>query len=314
VSRSNVYNIDPRLLKVDTSSNARFKAPSDEALDEMAKSLAADGQIQPIGVRREGKDLEVVYGFHRTLGAIHGINAGILPEDFTLRYEIVKEKDPEKLYMMRVGENLDRVDLTSMDKARIVGELRDKYGLSQKEISVRLNKTESWVSQIVTLLDIPEAWQELIHAGRMSAQMIAQEYAPNPNKDRAIESINRLIKSGVPINSGTFRKTLRDVLEEHGELDPSNDPTTTAGETEEENTVAAEKTGRSKRGGKQPKEADTKRNLREVRDFFTELAEVPEGEEANAVHAFSLLFLKFLDGKFGDKKMKREIAQTLGVE
>ncbi len=214
-TRSNTYNISPFALDVDLETfNSRHDpktAYSPENLRKKAESLRDEGQLQPIrAIVRRNRNPLVVFGIGRTLAARYGIEQGILPADWTIRYEAdheLDEDDTAKLYLRNFAENFARQDLTPMDLAMGVRKMKE-LGLSHNDIARRTGKTKAWVSGMLKLPDLKPEWREMIVAGDM-AQDVGINLARLAAED-ADAAFQRMQKSGQPLNMANFRAAMRE--------------------------------------------------------------------------------------------------------
>lgn len=208
VTRSNTYNIDPRLLVIRLEENGRDKAPSKEAIQAKAESMASVGQLQPIKVRREGKDLVVVFGYTRTLGAIHGIETGILPPDFKIRYEITDIVGREAL-LANIAENAQHNSLTPLDYAHNMKRLIEEFGMSQNEVCKSLGKSRSWGTWIADLMRSSSHIQALVHEGKMTLECC--HLVASTEESLSVKVMDCLEKNGLDYTAGNFKHALRTI-------------------------------------------------------------------------------------------------------
>lgn len=221
-TRSNTYNVSPFALDVDMESfNSRSnpkESYSPQKLREKAESLRDEGQLQPIRVIvRRNRNPLVVFGIGRTLAARYGIEQGILPPDWTIRYEAltgVDENDTQKLYLQNFAENFARQDLTPMDLAAAVKRMKE-LGLSHNEIAARTHKTKGWVSGMLRLPDLREEWREMIQSGDMAQDVGINLARMSP--DEAEATVKRMLAAGQPLNMTNFRAAMREKPAESGD-------------------------------------------------------------------------------------------------
>ena len=137
---------------------------SEEALAELAESIRTQGVLQPILVRPVTADgqggYEIVAGERRW-------RASQLAGQRTIP-ALVREMSPEQALAIALIENLQREDLNPMEEAAGFKELRERFGLSQEEISSRVGKSRSAVANTLRLFNLPAEIQEDLHAGRMT--------------------------------------------------------------------------------------------------------------------------------------------------
>lgn len=133
----------------------------DDALSELADSIRARGVVQPILVRprAEGRGWEIVAGERRWRAAqragLHQIPA------------IVRDLDDAETYTIALVENIQRKDLTAIEEADAYARLRDRLGHSADAIGRMTGKSRSHVTNILRLLELPEAVRDMIADGRL---------------------------------------------------------------------------------------------------------------------------------------------------
>jgi len=129
-------------------------------LRALAESLKTGGMIQPISARRVGDRLEIIAGERRWRAArIAGLNR--VPV-------IVAQADDRQMLEMALVENIHREDLNPIDRARAYRRYCDEFALSAEELATRVGDDRSTVSNYLRLLDLPDAVQDLVRAGRLS--------------------------------------------------------------------------------------------------------------------------------------------------
>ena len=136
---------------------------SEEALAELAESIRTQGVLQPILVRPVGgseEKYEIVAGERRW-------RASQLAGQRTIP-AMIREMSAEQALAIALIENLQREDLNPMEEAAGFRELRDRFGLSQEEISSRVGKSRSAVANTLRLFNLPPEIQEDLHSGRMT--------------------------------------------------------------------------------------------------------------------------------------------------
>src|SRR5882672_5180876 len=129
-------------------------------LDELARSIRANGVVQPLLLRRKGSRFELIAGERRWRAAQR---AGL-----TKVPAIVRSVSDEKLLEIALIENIQREDLNPIEEARAYKKLIDALGLTQETVAERVGRDRSYVTNYLRLLKLPEDLQELLQAGRMS--------------------------------------------------------------------------------------------------------------------------------------------------
>ncbi|GGB44317.1 hypothetical protein GCM10011505_27030 [Tistrella bauzanensis] len=124
------------------------KYVDDDAITELARTMAEHGQLQPILVRRDPGDRRrfiIVAGERRYRAAVQNGWPALLA--------IEHESDPEIAALI---ENLQRVDLSPIDEARGLARLIEGRGWSQSEAAGVLGKAKSEISGVLRILTLPD--------------------------------------------------------------------------------------------------------------------------------------------------------------
>ena len=132
----------------------------DEALGELAASIAAHGVLQPILVTETLDGYRLVAG-ERRLRAARMAGLDRIPA-------LVRQAGEQDQLELALVENLQRADLNAMDAARAYQQLRDLFGMTHEEIAERLGKARPTIANTMRLLDLELAVQDAIEAGRIS--------------------------------------------------------------------------------------------------------------------------------------------------
>src|SRR5882672_7816384 len=145
---------------IDPSSFQPRSVFDDAKLDELARSIRANGVVQPLLLRRKGSRFELIAGERRWRAAQM---AGL-----TKVPAIVRSVSDEKLLEIALIENIQREDLNPIEEARAYKKLIDALGLTQETVAERVGRDRSYVTNYLRLLRLPEDLQELLQAGRLS--------------------------------------------------------------------------------------------------------------------------------------------------
>lgn len=132
----------------------------DAKLDELAKSISANGVVQPILLRRKGARFELIAGERRWRAAQR---AGLTKVPAVLR-----NFSDEKVLEIAIIENIQREDLNPIEEARAYKKLIDTLGLTQEVVAERVGRDRSYITNYLRLLRLPEDLQELLQVSRLS--------------------------------------------------------------------------------------------------------------------------------------------------
>lgn len=134
----------------------------DDALRDLADSIKASGVLQPVLVRRTGpSDYQLVAG-ERRLRAAHLAGLERIPA-------IVRELDDRAMMEHALIENIQREDLNPIDEAKAYQTLIQKVGLTHDQLSERVGKQRSSITNALRLLSLPPEVMDMVSRGTISA-------------------------------------------------------------------------------------------------------------------------------------------------
>ncbi|MBX9884440.1 MAG: ParB/RepB/Spo0J family partition protein [Novosphingobium sp.] len=168
----------------------------EDALEELARSIAARGVIQPVVVRPMGGGrYQLVAGERRWRAAqrarVHEIPA------------IIRQLDDREVTALALIENLQREDLNPIEEARAYQRLSEQDGLTQQEIATFVDKSRSHVANLMRLLALPGEVLDMVERAQLSmghARALAVLPDPVPlaretiAKGHSVRDIERLAK------------------------------------------------------------------------------------------------------------------------
>lgn len=133
----------------------------EQALNELAQSIKNLGIIQPITLRKDGEKFEIISGERRFRASkIAGLT--------TLPAYIRLVNDQELLEMALV-ENIQREDLDPIEISLTYQRLLDEIGMTQENLSQRVGKERSTITNAIRLLKLNPDVQNAIRRGEISA-------------------------------------------------------------------------------------------------------------------------------------------------
>jgi len=134
-----------------------------EQLQELASSIKEQGIIQPIIVRVSGSQanyFEIIAGERRWRAAqLAGLET--LPA-------IVRKLSDDQVMAMTLIENIQREDLNAIEEALALKRLVDDLGMSHEEVGKVVGMSRESVSNMIRLIDLPEAVRAMVVDGDLS--------------------------------------------------------------------------------------------------------------------------------------------------
>ena len=170
-SRGGVREID--VARIKPNPNQPRIQFDQEALAELAESIGQRGVLQPILLRPDGEDYQIIAGERRWRAAqkarLHTIPA------------IVREIDESTTAELALIENIQRLDLNPLEEAEGYRQLIERHGHTQDDVGKIVHKSRSHVANLLRLLELPEFVKQSLLQGDISmghARAVAT--APDP--------------------------------------------------------------------------------------------------------------------------------------
>jgi ParB family chromosome partitioning protein len=146
--------------RIDPAEGQPRSSFKESALEELAQSIRHNGIIQPLVVRRRGDRFQIIAGERRWRAAqkagLHTVPC------------IVKEVSDDNTLEISLIENIQREELNPIEEANAYKKLLDRGELTQEEVSQRVGKTRSSITNALRLLKLPVEIQKLVEDERLS--------------------------------------------------------------------------------------------------------------------------------------------------
>jgi ParB family chromosome partitioning protein len=131
---------------------------NDEALEELAASIKAQGLIQPVVVRALGKNSYELIAGERRWRAAQKAQLAELPA-------LVKRVPEESVPAMALIENIQREDLTPLEEADALKRLIDDFDLTHQQAADAVGRSRAAVSNLLRLTELPVSIKKLLDEG-----------------------------------------------------------------------------------------------------------------------------------------------------
>jgi len=133
---------------------------NDEALDELAASIRAQGLIQPVVVRAIGKNQYELIAGERRWRAAQRAQLSELPV-------LVKDVPEVAVPAMALIENIQRQDLTPLEEADALKRLIDDFDLTHQQAADAVGRSRAAVSNLLRLTELPVSIKRLLDEGKL---------------------------------------------------------------------------------------------------------------------------------------------------
>ena len=134
----------------------------EQALQELADSIAQYGLIQPITARKLDS------GYYQIIAGERRWRAARLAGLTEVPVRVI-EADDRRVAELALVENLQREDLNPIEEARGYRALIDEYGLTQEEAAKSVGRSRPAVANAMRLLSLCPGVLELVEQGKLSA-------------------------------------------------------------------------------------------------------------------------------------------------
>ena len=177
------------ISKVEPRSDQPRNQFDEDALQELADSIAQYGIIQPITVRRlDSGYYQIIAGERRWRAARL---AGL--KEVPVR---ILDADDRRTAELALVENLQREDLNPLEEAMGYRSLIEEFGLTQDEASRSVGKSRSAVTNSLRLLSLSPKVLEMVQDGRISAGH-ARALLQIEGESRQVQAAQEIITKGM---------------------------------------------------------------------------------------------------------------------
>lgn len=161
-SADNGTAVNVRLTEIEPNRGQPRQDFDEQALSELADSIAAHGLIQPIVVRPTAEGTYKIIAGERRWRACRMAGLDTVPV-------VVKEVDDKALTELALIENLQREDLNDIELALGFKALMESYGLTQEQVAQSMGKSRSAVTNTLRLLSLKDSELDAVRHGIISA-------------------------------------------------------------------------------------------------------------------------------------------------
>ncbi len=128
-----------------------------ESLVDLVDSIREHGILEPLVVAKTPAGYQIIAGERRWRAAkIVGLKT--VPA-------VIKETTPRGMLEMAIVENVQRIDLNPLERAKAFQRLIGEFGLTVGEIAKRIGKSSAYVSNSLRLLNLPDALKDGLLSG-----------------------------------------------------------------------------------------------------------------------------------------------------
>ena len=154
------YQLLP-IYKVEPNPDQPRQDFDEEALQDLADSIAEHGIVQPLTVRETAGGYYQIIAGERRWRAARLANVSEVPA-------VIIEADDKKAMELALIENLQRQDLNPVEEALGYQTLMQEHGMTQEQTAQRVGKSRPAVANALRLLQLVPGVLEMVRAGSLS--------------------------------------------------------------------------------------------------------------------------------------------------
>ncbi|GAA2150609.1 ParB/RepB/Spo0J family partition protein [Actinomadura napierensis] len=180
----------------------------EQALEELAESIAIVGLLQPVVVRRAESgehDYELIMG-ERRLRASQMAGLDVIPA-------IVRDTGDNDLLRDALMENLHRQQLNPLEEAAAYQQLLQDFNATHEQLAGRIGRSRSHITNTLRLLNLPHAVQLRLAAGVISAGH-ARALLSLDSPEAQAHMAKRIVEEGLSVRAVEEMIALREVEDE----------------------------------------------------------------------------------------------------
>ena len=184
----------------------------ENSINELALSIKKYGVIQPIVVRKIGEKYEIIAGERR-------YKASVIAGKATIPAIICEFNDIDSVEIALI-ENVQREDLTPIEKAISYKKILDMGYINQEDLAQKVGKSQSSIANTLRLLNLTDEVQEALLENKISERH-ARSLLKIKDAKKQTDMLKKIIDERL-----TVRKTDEEIDKMYNNLEENNNPQT----------------------------------------------------------------------------------------
>lgn len=180
-----------KIMDIEPNRDQPRKIFDEDALAELADSIAKHGVIQPLLVRPMPDGSYQLVAGERRWRASRMVGLTEVPV-------VIKELSDDEAMALALIENLQREDLNAIEEAQGIKALMDTLSLTQDEAAERVGKSRPAVANALRLLKLPDSVIALVSDGKLSPGH-ARALLGFKDEQDIIETADLIIEKGLTV-------------------------------------------------------------------------------------------------------------------
>ena len=183
--------VELSINELEPNRNQPRKSFNDEAMSELADSIAQHGVLQPLLVR------PLLSGGYQIVAGERRWRASRMA-GLTTVPAVIRDLTDSEVMQLALIENLQREDLKPLEEANGYKMLMDNFEFTQEEIAKTVGKSRPAITNALRLLNLPEDMQNMLERGEMTAGH-ARTLLSFKNEDQMKAAARRVTMEGISV-------------------------------------------------------------------------------------------------------------------
>ncbi len=197
---------DVQKLPIEFLQRGKYQPRKDidpEKLKELSDSIAAQGIIQPIVVRKLGSEKYEIIAGERRWRAAQLAELSEVPV-------VIKDIDDRSVMAVALIENIQREDLNALEEAEALHRLLDEFELTHQQVAESIGKSRTTVTNLLRLLDLASEVKTMLSRGQL--EMGHARALLGLEEAKQLEIANKAVKQNLSVRA--VEKLVRELHED----------------------------------------------------------------------------------------------------
>jgi ParB family chromosome partitioning protein len=168
-------------------------------LSELTASIREKGILEPLIVRRQGSNYQIISGERRYQAAIRA--------KLTEIPCVERDVDDRETVEIALVENLQRKDLTPFEEAEALSHLVSTYDYTHEMLAKRIGKARSSITEMLSLANMPEEVKNLCRLADISSKSLLLQIVRQDSVEKMIALVEKISREG--LNRDQARKATK---------------------------------------------------------------------------------------------------------
>ncbi len=158
-------------------------------LSELTASIQEKGILEPLIVRRQGSNYQIISGERRYQAALRA-RLSELPC-------VERDVDDRETVEIALVENLQRKDLTPFEEADAMSQLASIYDYTHEMLAKRIGKSRSSITEMLSLANMPKEVKELCRLADISSKSLLLHIVRQDTAEKMIALVEKVSREGL---------------------------------------------------------------------------------------------------------------------